>query len=73
MSDAVAALYHNFRAEEEVTRKTILAYLEEARWLEFDQLREARDFEECAAPSIGAPDGRRTNRGLRHVVLRRIS
>jgi hypothetical protein len=44
MSNAVTALYHNFRAEEEATRKIILTYLEEAHWLEFDQLREARDY-----------------------------
>ena len=39
--DAVAALYSNFRADNELTRKTIQTQLEAARWLDFAQVKEA--------------------------------
>jgi hypothetical protein len=39
--DAVTALYGNFRADKELTRKTIQTQLEAARWLDFDQVKTA--------------------------------
>jgi hypothetical protein len=39
--DAVAALYNNHRADNELTRKTIQTQLEAARWLDFDQVKSA--------------------------------
>ena len=41
LSDAVAALYNNFRADNELTRKTIQTQLEAARWLSFAQVMAA--------------------------------
>jgi hypothetical protein len=38
LSDAVAALYSNFRADKEETGKTIQDKLEAARWLDFDKV-----------------------------------
>jgi hypothetical protein len=43
LSDAVAALYNNYRAEDELTRKTMQTRLEAARWLDFAQVRAASD------------------------------
>ena len=41
LSDAVAALYNNFRADDELTRKTIQTQLEAARWPDFAEVQEA--------------------------------
>ena len=41
LSDAVAALYNNHRADNELTRKTIQTQLEAARWQDFDQVKAA--------------------------------
>jgi hypothetical protein len=43
LSDAVAALYNNYRADNELTRKTIETQLEAARWSDFDQMKAAWD------------------------------
>ena len=39
--DGVTALHTNFRADKELTRKTIQTQLEAARWLDFDQVKAA--------------------------------
>ncbi len=39
--DAVSALYNNFRADGELTRKTIQTQLEAARWLDFAEVKAA--------------------------------
>ncbi len=39
--DAVSALYSNFRADNELTRKTIQTQLEAARWPDFAEVKEA--------------------------------
>ena len=41
LSDAVAALYNNFRADDELTRKTIQTQLEAALWPDFAEVQEA--------------------------------
>jgi hypothetical protein len=41
LSDAVAALYNNYRTDNELTRKSIQTQLEAARWLDFAQVKEA--------------------------------
>ena len=41
LSDAVAALYNNFRADDELTRKMIQTQLEAARWPDFAEVQEA--------------------------------
>jgi hypothetical protein len=41
LSDAVATLYSNYRADNELTRKTIQTQLEAARWPDFDQVKAA--------------------------------
>ncbi len=41
LSNAVAALYNNFRADNELTRKTIQTQLEAARWPDFKQVKAA--------------------------------
>jgi hypothetical protein len=41
LSDAVAALYNNFRADNELTRKTIQTQLEAARWPDFADVKAA--------------------------------
>ena len=41
LSDAVAALYNNFRADNELTRKTIQTQLEAARWPDFAEVKAA--------------------------------
>ncbi len=41
LSDAVAALYNNYRTDNEQTRKIIRTQLEAARWPDFDQVKAA--------------------------------
>ena len=41
LSDAVAALYNNYRADNELTRKTIQTQLEAARWPDFAGVKAA--------------------------------
>jgi hypothetical protein len=41
LSDAVAALYNNYRTDKELTRKTIQTQLEAARWPDFDEVKAA--------------------------------
>ncbi len=41
LTDVVAALYNNFRADNELTRNTIQTQLEAARWLSFAQVKAA--------------------------------
>jgi hypothetical protein len=41
LSDAVGALYKDWRADKELTRKTIPTQLEAARWLDFDRVKAA--------------------------------
>jgi hypothetical protein len=45
MSDAVAALYTKFRANDEPTRKTIQRQLEAAHWQDFERVRMAQAAE----------------------------
>ena len=39
LSDAVSALYNNYRTDNELTRKTIQTQLEATRWPDFDQVK----------------------------------
>jgi hypothetical protein len=41
LSDAVSALYSNYRADNELMRKTITTQLEAARWQEFSEVEAA--------------------------------
>ena len=41
LSDAVAAIYNNYRADNELTRKTIQTQLEAAHWPDFAQVKAA--------------------------------
>ena len=41
LSDAVAALYNNYRTDNELTRKTIQTQLEAARWPDFAEVKAA--------------------------------
>ena len=41
LTDAVVALYNNFRADNELTRKAIQTQLEAARWPDFAEVKAA--------------------------------
>ena len=41
LSEAVAALYNNYRMDNELTRKTIQTQLEAARWPDFAGVKSA--------------------------------